>query len=256
MNIDEYKAMVEQEKAEQSKPQETETKPEEPTGEETLVDEKPNEDEQKPEVFKVGDAEVTLEELQKGYLRQSDYTKKTTELANMRKELKQAEDLYKDIQSNPDLQKQLKDSGANQDLVNSANAEQKKIRDLEVKIASMELDKEVSRLKQKYPDFDEVAVITEASKRNSPDLEFIYKATRKVEDKKDDVDMDSLREQLKKELLAEIKGEDVPPTIISNKASLTPVTEEKGVTMTVQEAKIADGMKMSHEDYIKYRDGK
>lgn len=39
-----------------------------------------------PRTFKVGDAEVTEDELVKGYMRQSDYTRKTQEAAALRKE--------------------------------------------------------------------------------------------------------------------------------------------------------------------------
>ena len=57
--------------------------------------------------------QVTLEELQNGYSRQQDYTRKTQELANQRKdiesqqaELRQKDDIYKDLL--PKLEANLK----------------------------------------------------------------------------------------------------------------------------------------------------
>ena len=48
-----------------------------------------------------------LKEWRQGYLRQSDYTRKTQEIANMRKEHQDALELYEYMQSNPELVQQL-----------------------------------------------------------------------------------------------------------------------------------------------------
>jgi len=50
---------------------------------------------------KVGDQELALDELAAGYLRQSDYTRKTQDLANQRAELQSAEKLMDNLQKNP-----------------------------------------------------------------------------------------------------------------------------------------------------------
>ena len=44
-----------------------------------------------PQLFEVNGEKLTLEELQKGYMRQADYTKKTQEVAGWRKELERRE---------------------------------------------------------------------------------------------------------------------------------------------------------------------
>lgn len=49
-------------------------------------------DQEPPRTWKVGDAEVTEDELVKGYMRHADYTRKTQEAAAIRKETKAAQD--------------------------------------------------------------------------------------------------------------------------------------------------------------------
>ena len=48
------------------------------------------------------ESEVTLEELQDGYQRQADYTRKTQELADERKRLQQAEAIVSSLENNPE----------------------------------------------------------------------------------------------------------------------------------------------------------
>ena len=71
---------------------------EEDVSEESDEEEEPEEEDSKPELFTVRingeDHEVTAEELAKGYSRQSDYTKKTQELSEYRKQLDQAAQFY------------------------------------------------------------------------------------------------------------------------------------------------------------------
>ena len=74
-------------------------------------------DDEQPQLYTIKEngveVEVTLEELQNGYSRQQDYTRKTQELANQRKEiesqqaeLRQKDDIYKDLL--PKLEANLK----------------------------------------------------------------------------------------------------------------------------------------------------
>ena len=252
MNLDDYKNMVAEQEANAEQPKE------EPKAE-TIVDE-PKVDTPKPEekqTFTVGDKEVTLEELQKGYLRQSDYTKKTTDIAKAREEHKQALEAYKLIESDPKLREALKNAGGADGVLKATDASGKRIRELEMKIANMELDAQLKSLAAKYPDFDEVAVINEAAKRKETDLEFIYKAIRKDDKGELPVDIDALKAELLKELKTELgTGDIVPPTLMDGKAPSKPIEQPKGPTMSKLEHRIAQGMGMTDEAYIKYRDAK
>ena len=77
---------------------EEEESEEEDVSEESDEEEVSEEEDSKPELFTVRingeDHEVTAEELAKGYSRQSDYTKKTQELSEYRKQLDQAAEYY------------------------------------------------------------------------------------------------------------------------------------------------------------------
>lgn len=250
MNIDEFRALqkVEEPKTEEPVAQKVDEIVEEPVVEE-------------PVKYEIDGKEVTIDELTKGYLRQSDYTKKTTDVSKMRKELDEAVKLFELVQSDPTLQEKLKEAGGDKAVIDAANLENKRIRDLEGKIASMELDKQLSDLKSKYPDFDETLVIGEAAKRKTTDLEFVYKATRKIEKEGEKVDakeLEKIKEQIRAELISEFKAPDaeIPPTLMDGKVPTKRMEKVNGPTMTTQEAAIARGMGISEAEYIKYRDAK
>lgn len=255
MNIDEFRAM---QKAEKEQPKEESVSKVEEVVEEPKVEE-PKEPE-KPVTYEVDGKELTVDELMKGYLRQSDYTKKTTDVSKMRKEHAKAIELFELVQSSPALQEKLKEAGGDKAVIDAANQEQKRIRDLESQIASMELDKQLTNLKAKYPDFNETKVIAEAAKRKTTDLEFVYKATRteKDGDTMTAKERETLKAEIRKELEAELKpvDADVPPTIINGRASAKDIKQPDGPTMSRKEQAIARGMGLSDADYIKYRDKK
>ena len=253
MNIEEYKSIVAQE-AEQAK-----SKPEDKPAEDVEVtpdvveETKPEED--KPIVVEVNGKELTIDELKNGYLRQADYTKKTTNISKQKKELADAVELYEMIQKNPELREQIKASGGDVKVLEKATAEHRRIASLESEMASIKLDSMITDLKNRYPDFDETKVINEAAKRGISDLEFIYKATR---DEKVDkgVDKDALREELLAELRAEISvTESVPPTIMNDrKSGGAPETDKDTPNITSSEIKIAKSFGMTPEEYIRNRD--
>lgn len=91
--------------------------------------------------------EITLEELQNGYLRQSDYTKKMQEIAEMR-EWVPVIDILKNDQ---DLQKKILDDIENR-YINQDNTNEKtnsNDEDLAVKVWEMQIDRDLERLKSK-----------------------------------------------------------------------------------------------------------
>ncbi len=60
-----------------------------------------NLDEYQGHVVTIGDEQVPIEELQGGYLRQADYTRKTQELAEQRTQLENAATLQRALEANP-----------------------------------------------------------------------------------------------------------------------------------------------------------
>ena len=113
---------------------------------------------------------VTLDELQKGYQRQADYTRKTQEVASERERLQQAEAIVSALESDPEgtLGTLAQTFGINMSSGQTEESgwddmdpSEKKLAELERKIESQEraarlqqVDKEVDRLKERYGDFD------------------------------------------------------------------------------------------------------
>jgi cytochrome oxidase Cu insertion factor (SCO1/SenC/PrrC family) len=93
--------------------------------EEEEAEESDEEDQEEPDLFAVKvdgeEIEVTFDELLKGYSRQSDYTKKTQELSQGRKEIEEAKSNYDSELSKIQQERQHYVTQINQILQNSAN---------------------------------------------------------------------------------------------------------------------------------------
>ena len=124
-----------------------------------------------------------LIEFKKGYMRQSDYTKKTQELAEQRKALSAGVEI-----SNEE---------GNTDTINTVELTQ--IQELTAKVKGMELDNEIKLLKEEFSDFDELKALEKANELGINNLRDAYLMTRQI------LDMEAIRNQLKAELLEEIK---------------------------------------------------
>jgi hypothetical protein len=135
--------------------------------------------------------QVSLEELQSGYQRQADYTRKTQELASERQRLQQAETIVSALEADPQgtlaaLGNALgvADSPVPRDDVSSWEDEDptaQRVAHLEAQVArqaqthrKQALDKEVSRLKSQYGDFDEQGLFKHALDNKIANLEAAY----------------------------------------------------------------------------------
>lgn len=210
-----------------------------------------------PETINIGGEEYTLDELnefRQGYLRQSDYTRKTQELAKKRKEYEDAIEMYEYLKENPYL---LDVINTNEDVDQTfkeqafeLTPEMQRIRELEMKMAQKELDMEIKELKDKYDDFDEVKVLQEAEKRGISDLEFVYKALREEKE----VDVEKIKreavEEAKKEIMTEIKkNKDVTKTLIKDEKEKA---TEPSIELTPAQVRVAKGMGLTPEEYAKW----
>ena len=123
------------------------------------------------------DQEVSLEELRDGYQRQSDYTRKTQELASERKRLQQAEAIVSSLEADPDgtltaladafgvQMKSPVNQGSNESYDSWDDTQpdptEQRIANLETQIAQQnrlqrrqQTEKQVEGLKEQYGDFD------------------------------------------------------------------------------------------------------
>lgn len=114
-----------------------------------------------------------IKEFRKGYLRQSDFTRKTQELARQREELKDALEVYEYLKQNPHLASRLvdDDSDGSKNFIPNKNPNIPKIiddetRQLKSEIWAIKIDRDLERLKAKDPDLDEIAVLNIANENN------------------------------------------------------------------------------------------
>lgn len=266
MNIEQYRAMKAQE---ESAAKEAQDNPEQPTVvedeveepeivDEDVVDEtkiKDNKIEQ-VEVIEIDGEEVTIDELRNGYLRQSDYTKKTQEVARAREETKDAIRLYEDLKHNPQIVEQLK---RNTSVPGRLDPAQAKVIELEEKMYDMMLENEIRTLESRYEDFEAREVLALASEKDMSNIEDAYflwsSQNSKQQDKNRDkpVDVDKIKEDIRKEIMEEMENERSTKSIISAKGSNT-APKVKEVSVSDSEAKVAKAMGMSVDEYVKWRD--
>ena len=138
--------------------------------------------------------QVTLDELQNGYQRQSDYTRKTQELASERERLAQGEAIVQALESDPEgtisaLAGAFGVGGGNQQIMpdqteyEDLDPDEFRLRRIESSIEEQNralrqqnLQKEVSTLRSKYDgiDFDEKALYAHALKNKINNLDAAF----------------------------------------------------------------------------------
>lgn len=257
MNLDQYRAIKAQE-AGQSTPEVVQTPPVEQTQittPETVakVDEPVAPESTPPtlpsKVVVNGVGEVDIEELKNGYLRQSDYTRKTQEISAKNKENEEALALYEYLRQNPQIAQQMLQ---NPNVANQFNPANSKINEIEERMYDLMLQNDIRNMQDKYKDFDTHAVLKIADSKGITNLEdayFIYKATSQS----NQTDVDSLRKQIKDELIKELANEQKSTqTLITSGAK--PIVQENKPSLSEQERKVAINMGLSESDYVKWRD--
>ena len=136
--------------------------------------------------------EVPLSEALAGYQRQADYTRKTQEIAEQRKEVQFASAIQQALQNDPagTIQMLTEHYGLNQQQASDeddlyADPNERQLRQLESRVRSFEeaqamqeLEKTIVTLQSKYgEDFDANEVVAAALATGNDDLEAIYKQT-------------------------------------------------------------------------------
>lgn len=195
-----------------------------------------------PQTFTINGQQVTLDELQKGYLRQADYTRKTQELSRAQRELDAYKPLVQKVQATPEVQQALG--------VNPMDLERNL---LEQERADLQLQHEITTLSAKYADFDVNAVLDTAVQRRTNSLEDAYFINKQLQASTpppqvtQTVDVEALKAQLRAELQAELNTS----TIISSNGGSAPTTPQ-APQLTPEQSKVARMMKMSDAEYAKW----
>lgn len=245
MNIEQYRALKAQEEASKTQPQ-----VEQPTTQQ-VVETQPTVEETKPITVEIDGKEVTIDELKNGYLRQSDYTKKTQQLSNQRKEVEDAVKLYEHLKNNPEVTQQIQQVTS---VPRTLDPTQAKVIELEQKMYDMMLEREIETLQNKYPDFEVMEVIEMASQKQLTNLEDAYHLVKSSKGStQQSVDVDKLKEDLRKELLKEINS-NVETSSIITPGSNGVVTTTDTPMLSQSEVRVATSMGMTPVEYAKWRD--
>ena len=252
MNIEQYRAIKAQEEAERNQP--VVEQPNEPeVVEPEKVDEvETKEEESKIDVIEIDGKEITVEELKNGYLRQSDYTKKTQEVARTKKEVEDAVQFYEMLKQNPEMVQQLKQ---NTPVPRNLDPTQAQIIEIENKMYDMMLEREIETLQSKYGDFEVREVLELARDKGMSDLEdaYLLLKSKEVIVQKNDIDIEEIKKTLREELMEELKNETSTQSVISKNGSTEP-PKVKEVQVSEQERRVASHMGMTIDEYVKWRD--
>lgn len=190
-----------------------------------------------------------IKNLQQGSLRQSDYTKKTQELARQREELKDAKELYDYLKANPQLVDAMRQAEQNPNSVvhtASPTYENQMLKDIVFNQRALEADIKMNELKSKYGDVDEIAIYQKAAELKTDDFEFVYKALNYNK-----VDAATILEQAKAQLKAELeKDKNSVSTIVDTKQTSQ---IQKTTNLTDAEKRIASMMGMTEDEYAKWK---
>lgn len=186
-----------------------------------------------------------------GNMRQSDYTRKTQELARQREELKDAIEVYDYLKSKPYLLKNIMDGEPVYDnnLSDRLSYERQAIRNLEYKQKAMEVDQKLNDLYSKYGNIDEVALFEKATELGTEDLEFVWKGI--MNSNNAPANTDELKEQLRQEILAELSANKSKVRTTVNTRQTTNKTTR--VHVSDDERRVAEGLGLSVSEYLKWR---
>lgn len=193
-----------------------------------------------------------IKEWRQGNLRQSDYTRKTQELARQRDKLKNAEELFNYVNANPHLIEAMKKAErGDTPVVRNASPEAQMIQELAYNQKALEVDLKLNALKEKYGDIDEVALFNKAAELKTEDLEFVWKGLMAENNV---VDMDSIMEKVKADLKAELEaGKTAVSTTVGTSQQTQPMATQ--ISLTEDQKRVAAGMGMTEAEYIKWMEG-
>lgn len=192
-----------------------------------------------------------IREWRKGNMRQSDYTKKTTEIATKRKEMAEAMELYEYLSAKPELVAKLSELDTeNPEMVGKAQKAldpvAREIQELKQQMAIKEIDIELNSIMSKDKSVSDVELLEIANSMKCS-LTTAYDVWR---GKNMDKILKEREVELKRQLANDIKkNADTTRTIIN------PTDNNNGagaLGLTDEQTAFAERIGMTAEDYKKY----
>lgn len=200
-----------------------------------------------PSEFEIDGERLTAEQIReykKGYMRQSDYTKKTQAAAQEKRENAEAREVYDFLRANPEIAKRLAEEAPEQ-AAKAPTMMNPELQDINVKIQTMEIEKSIELLKMKDPEMDEIEVLQIANDlRVSVDSAYETWRGRNFDK--------ILEQRLKKQsesITQKIKGNSE-----KTKSLITPKAKAVGLHgLSDAEVSFAAKMDMTPEEYAKWK---
>lgn len=210
-----------------------------------------------PTTYNIDGQEYTIEQLREfknAGLRQSDYTKKTQEIANMRKQYQEAIELTNYLKSKPELLNKLVELDGGSEQAQKAKQEldpvMSQINDLKMQLKVSELDKQLSDLKANDPTIDDVELLKFANEKKL-DLETAYYLQRGMNF---DKILNEKINEVKASLTKEIQDNKKITKTLIGKADVK--NDNGNYGLTEMETLMATKLGMSAEEYAKYKNPK
>ena len=113
-----------------------------------------------PDKYVIDGEELTVEqirEFKKGHMRQSDYTRKTQEIARSRQEHAEALELYEYLRQNPELAQELADRAPEVRATNLTS--DPRLQELDMKVRTMEIEKALGVIRSSMPEVNEIEIL-------------------------------------------------------------------------------------------------
>lgn len=192
----------------------------------------------------------TIREWKRGNLRQSDYTRKTQEISKMRKESKEALEVYSYLMNKPHLLEKLIELDTGEDvseIKGKLDPVQKEIQDLKTQMRVKDIDAELSSITSKDKLVTDVELLEIATKQNC-DINTAYNIwkgnnfDRIMQDKEK-----SLRAKITEEIQ---KNQTITKTLI-NPTDSAPTEETYGLSDS--ELAMCDRLGMTPKEYSIYK---
>lgn len=219
---------------------------------EDIEDVEDDETAEEPSSYLIDGEEYSLEDLREwknAGLRQSDYTRKTQELAAERERLKDATTLYNYLRDNPGIVNAIQQMEKNPSIVNSLPSKDKEaLTQVQIELQTMKIDRELAELHQKYGDFDEDALFRTANEKNIRDLETVVQSM--LYNSKASVDA---VEEAKRQLQEELETNKKATRTAVNRKTSAKGSKSAGSKLTEQEARVAKMLGLSEAEYKKWK---
>ena len=211
------------------------------------TDDNTNDDSGAPEFFEIDGEKLSVDDIReykKGFLRQSDYTRKTQEIAKLRREHQEAIELYNYLRGNPELVQKLLEEEPQAPAQNLAI--DPRLHELDLKVRTLEIEKTLGQIKRDFPEANEIEILQIATEKMIPveDAFEMWKGKNldKIVDKKVKTQSNELIDNIK------TKGE-------RTKTLMKPTGKAPDAKLGLSDAEISFARKvgMSPEEYKKYK---